>query len=152
MPTPNPYNAAANPDFLSALVAYWLITPGLVAISKAPWPDVAPLRIDPPYCVLTVPPAKVVNQDTRREKQVQAPYQFAVYNYDQSAAAALGRQMTALLDPLHDTKPRFANGYLMYWDWIGESLIEVPEVNKGGARTIWRQMHTYVADIIRPGS
>ena len=43
---------------------------------------------------------------------------------------------------------RFADGYLICWDWQSEALDEVPEASTGGQKSIWRQTHTYLADIV----
>jgi hypothetical protein len=144
----DPYNPADNPDFRSALVALWLATPALVRISRAPYADEASPGNLATYCVLTVPMTRLVQQDTHRNKHVQSTYQFSIFDYDQDRAADLGVEMTGILDAIHDTRPRFADGYLICWDWTGETLMEVPEARSGGAKTIWRQTHTYLADIV----
>ena len=143
---PDPYDASANPDFLSALVAYWLSKPALVAISRAPYAEEASFGVEPPYCVLTIPRTIKISQDTRRNRHVQSMVQFAIFDRDQDVAADLGQRMIALLEDVHDHKPQFANGYLMAWDWTDENLMEVPEVGK--PNTIWRQTHIYTADVI----
>jgi hypothetical protein len=145
---PDPYDPEANPDFRSAIVALWLSTPELVEISRAPYADEASIGVLPPYCVLRVPTTRLVQRDTGGDRHVQSTYQFAIYHPDQDIAADLGMIMTAILDGAHRTRPRFGDGYLMAWEWTGETLDEIPEASSGGQRSIWRQTHTYVADIV----
>lgn len=147
---PDPYDAASNPDFLSALVAYWLTTPGLVVVSPAPYADLAPTGAVPPYCVLSEVSSTIGGRGSKTTSYWEETfYQFAVYHYDQDVAVSLGHAMVDLLDPIQDRKLQFANGKQQTWFRQAPRLMEVPEVNKGGARTIWQQAHTYKVSIGR---
>jgi hypothetical protein len=145
---PDPYDPEANPDLRSAIVAFWQTQEALTRISRFPYADEASVGVAYPYCVLRVPTTRLVQQDTGGNKHLESTYQFAIYSPDQDVAADLGLTMTALLDGLHRTKPRFGDGYLLCWDWKSETLDEIPEARSGGQNTIWRQTHTYVADIV----
>jgi hypothetical protein len=147
---PDPYDPIANPNFLAALVAYWLATPGLLAVSPAPYGDQAPMEVDPPYCVLSETATTLGGRGSKtRSYWEETFYQFAVYHHDQAQAVLLGLAMVDLLDPIQDRKLRFANGYQQTWFRESARLLEVPEVNKAGARTIWQQAHTYKLSVGR---
>lgn len=149
MPT-DPYDPDANPNLWAALVSFWLATPELVAISRAPFADEAPTGVIPPYCVLSETSATL---DGRGSKAIsyreETLYQFAIYEYDQVRAAGLGRTMIGHLDGIHDRPVRFADGYLKSWFRTSPRMMKVPEVNRAGSRTIWQQAHTYRAVINR---
>jgi hypothetical protein len=133
-------------DLLSAVVAYWDARTSLGTVIAGPFFSETDVDAEPPYCVMSVPTTRRIVQGTRGDKQVQSSYQFAVYDRDQDTAVDLGRQVTAALDGIHRAGLTFADGYLMAWDWESELLMEVPEAGK--ANTIWRQTHTYTADIV----
>lgn len=137
MPTPA--------DLLSAVVAYWDAQTSLGTVIAGPFFSETDVDVEPPYCVMSVPSGKRVVQGTRGTRQVQSTYQFAVYDRDQDTAVNLGIQVQAALDGIHRAGLTFATGAVMAWDWEGEQLMEVPEAGK--ANTIWRQTHTYTADV-----
>lgn len=148
MPTPDPYDIDANPDFLSALVAYWLATPALVVISAAPYADQAPAGVpeDGPYVVL-VQANSVANGHATgmggRPAWDEYTYRFSLYHKDQDEAARLGGVMAGLLDAIGDRRLAFGDGYQMLWSRAGSRLMEVP--TNAGARTIWQQNYDYRA-------
>jgi hypothetical protein len=148
--TLGPIPAGENADLVAALVAYWSGTPDLVAISPALYYDEAPAGAGTPYAVLTVPPSKAISESTHGDKQLLAAWQFSVFSDDQDEAADLGATMKAALDLLHDSPPTFADGYLLAWDWSGQRLMRTAERGRAG-ETIWKQMHTYIVDVVHPG-
>lgn len=148
----DPYDAAANPDFRAALVAYWLRHPALVAISPAPYADEAgdEPEDERPYCVLSQVSAVDSERGSRRRAYRQdIVYQFAVYHPDQDRAVDLGLALVAALDPIEDMPLRFANGYQRAWFHQTERLLKVPAYAGSGALTIWQQAHLYKATLGR---
>ncbi len=147
---PDPYDAVGNPNFRSALVAYWLSRAELVAISRAPYADEAPTGVVAPYCVLSQVATSTGGRGSAAHAYWETTfYQFAIYSYDQTIAASLGETMVRNLDGIEDYPLRFANGYQMSWFREGEQMMKIPEVAKAGSRTIWQQSHTYRAMIGR---
>jgi hypothetical protein len=148
----DPYDANDNPDFLSALVAYWIITPGLVAISPFPYADEGPDQVeeDASFVVLSQVASRISGRGSKKRAYFQETfYQFAVYHPDQDTAADLGLKMIALLDTIQDRPLAFAAGVQRSWFRAGERLMKVPGVGEGRALTVWQQAHIYRARILR---
>lgn len=149
---PDPYSPDDNATFRMALIAYWQSSPGLVAISGAPYADRAPAGLpeDASYCVLSQVSATDSERGSRgRAFRQDIYYQFAVYHRDQAQAILSGEAMASILDRIQDFPLRFASGYQRGWWHQSERLMEVPEVIKAGARTIWQQSHIYKATLGR---
>ena len=148
----DPYVASDNPDFLSALIAYWLITPGLVAISPTAYADEGPdwIEEDASFVVLSQVASRIGGRGSKKAAYWEEIfYQFAVYDADQDTAVTLGNQMAALLDPIEDRPVQFTNGKLMSWFRTGGRTLKVPGAGGKSALTVWQQSHIYRARILR---
>lgn len=146
MPTPDPYDPAANATFRDAFDAYWRSTPALVAISVWPYGDVAPQGVPEggPYVVLEEVTSRAGGHATTTLGEPaweETTYRLSLFHRDKAEAIRLGHLMRDLLKPIGGRKLQFTDGYQMAWIRESPRLMKVPEY--GAARTIWRHSFVY---------